>query len=72
MSLITESYTQAELALAAYSILYFGMTKDNFVASVGRISLRNPPDEKMSQILKSFKIPPTDNASLIRPTKSYA
>ncbi len=39
------------------------------LASVGRISLRNPPDENMTHILKSSqKPPPTDNATLIRPT----
>ncbi len=48
---------------------YRNSPKIKIPARVGRISLRNPPNEKMSHTLKSFKILPTDNAALIRPTK---
>ena len=34
MSLITDSYKQAELALAAYSTLSFGMTNNDFIKAL--------------------------------------
>jgi len=52
-----------------FSLNVYDASERNRIASVGRISLRNPPDETMTHTLRFLpKPPPADNATLIRPT----